>query len=344
MTVRSHFQAQAAACARLGSPFTARLLELAAERLDETGHVGRAILRWPGDPTADALALRLAAALHALVLSDASPELAAVYPGGAHSGNPAALGPALTRAFEAHGASIADFLARAPQTNEVGRSGVLLGGFLTVAAKTGLPLRLLEIGASAGLNLIWDAYAYDLADAAWGPPAAPLRLRPDWQGALPPLIPATIRGRRGCDRAPLDPRDAGDRLRLRAYVWADQMDRRHRLEVALDLVAESGLRVERADAAEWAEARLRKPAPGEAIVFYHSIVWQYLPADGRRRIVAAIERAASRATSVCPLAWLRMEPARAGGHAELRLTLWPGGRDRLLAHADYHGRWIRWLA
>ena len=173
-------------------------------------------------------------------------------------------GRPLTRAFEVHGAFIADFLARPPQTNEVGRSAVLLGGFLTVAAETGLPLRLLEIGASAGLNLIWDAYAYDLADAAWGPPAAPLRLRPDWQGALPPLIPAAIRGRRGCDRAPLDPSDAGDRLRLRAYVWADQVDRRHRLEVALDLVAESGLRVERADAAEWAEARLREPAPGEA--------------------------------------------------------------------------------
>jgi hypothetical protein len=344
MTVRSHFQGQAAACTRLGSPFTARLLELAAERLVETGHVGRAILRWPGDPKADALALRLAAALHALVLSDASPELAAAYPEGSRSGDPAALGPALTRAFEAQGAVIADFLARPPQTNEVGRSAVLLGGFLTVAAETGLPLRLLELGASAGLNLFWDAYAYDLAGAAWGPPDAPLRLCPDWQGALPPLIPAAIRSRRGCDRTPLDPSDAGDRLRLRAYVWADQVDRRRRLEVALDLVAESGLRVERADAAEWTEARLSEPAPGEAIVLYHSIVWQYLPPAGQRRIAAAIERAAACATSPSPLAWLRMEPARDVRHSELRLTLWPGGHERLLAEADYHGRWVRWLA
>ncbi|MGH6903185.1 MAG: DUF2332 domain-containing protein [Geminicoccaceae bacterium] len=344
MTVRSHFQAQAAACAQRGSPFTARLLELAAERLDETRHVGRAILRWPGNPKADALALRLAAALHALVLSGVSPELAAVYPGGPHSGNPAALGPALTRAFEAQGAVIADFLARPPQTNEVGRSAVLLGGFLSVAAETGLPLRLLELGASAGLNLFWDAYAYDLAGAAWGPPDAPLRLCPDWQGTLPPLVPAVIRSRRGCDRTPLDPSDAGDRLRLRAYVWADQVDRRHRLEVALDLVAGSGVRVERADAAQWAEARLSERAPGEAVVLYHSIVWQYLPPAVKRRIAAAIERAAAGATSPCPLAWLRMEPARDARHAELRLTLWPGGHERLLAEADYHGRWIRWLA
>jgi hypothetical protein len=279
-----------------------------------------------------------------LVLSGVSPELAAVYPGGAHPRKPAALGPALTRAFQAHGAFISDFLARPPQTNEVGRSGVLLGGFLSVAATTGLPLRLLEIGASAGLNLIWDAYGYELADAAWGPADAALRLRPDWQGALPPLGPAAIRGRRGCDRMPLDPGDAGDRLRLRAYVWADQVDRRRRLELALDLAAGSGLRVERADAAAWAEARLSEPAPGEAVVLYHSIVRQYLSAAAQRRLGAAIARAAARATPLSPLAWLRMEPTPEGGHAELRLTLWPDGEERLLALADYHGRWLRWLA
>jgi hypothetical protein len=344
MTVRSHFHAQAAACARLGSPFTAGLLGLLAERLDETGALGRAVLGWQGDPRSDALALRVAAGLHALVLSGAAPELAAGYPGGTRADDPAALGPALTRALEAHGAAIAGFLERPPQTNEVGRSAVLLGGFLTVAAETGLPLRLLEIGASAGLNLIWDVYAHDLAGAAWGPPNAPVRLRPQWQGALPPLVPVAIAGRRGCDRAPVDSRAPGDRLRLRAYVWADQADRRRRLETALDLAAERGVRVEGADAAAWTEARLRAPARGAATVLYHSIVWQYLPPDGQRRVAAALERAAACATSASPLAWLRMEPAPDVRHAELRLTLWPGGDERLLAEADFHGRWIRWLA
>ena len=344
MTVCSHFHAQAAACARLGSPFTAALLELVAERLDEAGALGRAVLGWPGDPKADALALRVAAGLHALALSGAAPELAAAFPGGAPAADPAALGPALTRAFETHAAAIADFLRRPPQTNEVGRSAVLLGGFLTVAAETGLPLRLLEIGASAGLNLIWDAYGYDLAGAAWGPPDAPVRLRPQWQGALPPLLSVAIAGRRGCDRAPIDPRVAEGRLRLRAYIWPDQAERGRLLEGALDLAAERGVRVERADAAAWAEARLRKRAPGAVAVLYHSIVWQYLPADRQRRIAAAIERAAAAATSACPLAWLRMEPAPDPRHTELRLALWPGGHERLLAHADYHGRWVRWLA
>jgi hypothetical protein len=344
MTVRRHFRDQAAACARRGSPFTATLLGLAAERLDGAGRIGSAVLNWQGDPRADALALRLAAGLHALVLSGASPDLAAVYPGSARAADAAALWPAVADALEAHAAFIADYLKRAPQTNEVARSAVLLGGFLTVAAETRLPLRLLEVGASAGLNLVWDAYAYDFVDAAWGPPAAALRLSPQWQGAVPPLIPIGIHSRRGCDRDPVDPHRPDDRLRLRAYVWADQAARRRRLGLALDVVAGTDVRVEQADAADWVETSLAAPSSGAATVLFHSIVWQYLPAAGQRRIVAAIERAAGRATSVCPLAWLRMEPARAVGHAELRLTLWPGGHDRLLAHADYHGRWIRWLA
>jgi hypothetical protein len=69
MTVRSHFRAQASACARLGSPFTARLLDIVADSLDEAGVVGRTILNWPGDPKADVLALRLAGSLHGLALS-----------------------------------------------------------------------------------------------------------------------------------------------------------------------------------------------------------------------------------------------------------------------------------
>ena len=344
MTVRSHFRKQAAACARLGSPFTARLLELAAEQLGGAGQVGRTVLDWPGDPTADALALRLAGGLHALVLSGAAPELAAVYPRGARADDPAALWPAITRALEGQADYLEHFLERPPQTNEVARSGVLLGGFLTVAAETGLPLRLLEIGASAGLNLVFDAYAYDLAEAGWGPEDAPLRLSPAWRGALPPLGPVEIRARSGCDRTPIDPRDLDDRLRLRAYVWADQPARRHRLEAALDIVAGTDLRIEQADAADWVEKHLAEPARGVATVLFHSIVWQYLARETRDRVAAAIARGGRRAASGSPLAWLRMEPAPERGHAELRLTLWPGADERLLAHADYHGRWVRWLS
>src|SRR5690606_38619973 len=195
MTVRSHFRRQASACARLGSPFTARLLALVEDRLDQAGVVGRTLLRWPGDPKADALALRLAGGLHALVLSGDAPCLAAAYPGGARADDPAALRAAIAMSLEAHADFILTFLARPPQTNEVGRAAALRGGFLTVAAATGLPLRLCEIGASAGLNLHWDAYAYDLAGTTFGPPDRPLSLRPAWQGPLPPLLPVAVPSR-----------------------------------------------------------------------------------------------------------------------------------------------------
>ena len=93
--VRQHFQDQAAACRQLGSPFTAMLLETAAERLDDTSALGKAVLGWPGDPKADALALRFAGGLHALVLSGAAPALARVYPGAEVTTDPDTLWPAV---------------------------------------------------------------------------------------------------------------------------------------------------------------------------------------------------------------------------------------------------------
>ena len=340
--VRRHFRDQAAACLQLGSPFTAMLLEMAADRLNETSVVGRAILGWPGDPKADALALRFAGSLHALVLSGASPALARAYPGAGIERD--TLWPAVADALYTHEPAVLRFLESPPQTNEVARCAVLLGGFLDIARQTGRPLALLEIGASAGLNLHWDGYAYAIGQASWGPATAPLRLEPEWRGPLPALGSIEVQARQGCDRRPIDPGDAQDRLRLRAYVWADQEARLARLDAALDHVARHGTRVEQADAADWVEARLALRPVGLTTVLFHSIVWQYLPPATQRRIVAALERAGRMARGDTPLAWLRMEPGPGGGHAELRLTTWPCAREQLLADADFHGRWVSWGA
>jgi hypothetical protein len=342
--VRQHFRDQAEACLQLGSPFTAMLLAMAADRLDQTSAVGRAILGWPGDPKADALALRFAGGLHALVLAGASPALARVYPAAGVETDGEILWSAVADALKTHGPALLRFLDSAPQTNEVARCAVLLGGFLAIARRTGRPLALLEIGASAGLNLHWDDYGYDFGEASWGRATVPLRLAPEWRGPLPMLGPVEVRSRRGCDRRPIDPNDGHDRLRLRAYVWPDQDARLARLDAALDHVARHGTRVEQVDAGEWLEARLAARPAGIATVLFHSIVWQYLPPVTQQRIEAALERTGARASEDTPLAWLRMEPSSHGGHAELRLTIWPGVREQLLAHADYHGRWVSWRA
>ena len=332
----------------MGSSFTGRLATLLGERLSEEDSVGRAVLQWPGNAGADGLSLRLIGGLHALVLMGRAPDLAEAYPGGERAEDADVLWPAVEEALTQHEDFLLAFLESPPQTNEVARSGVLLGGFQTVAAETGLPLCILELGASAGLNLLWDHYRYGLGEAEWGPEDAPLRLEPEWSGPLPPLGALAVAARAGCDQRPVDPIDEQDRLRLRAYVWADQLERRLRLEAALDHWTKSGLKLDRADAADWAEAQLSRSSPGVAMVLFHSIFWHYLEPEAQDRIRSAIDEAAARATPDAPFAWLRMEVHESRQFAGLYLDLWPGiasvpgGETRLLAEADFHGEWVRW--
>jgi hypothetical protein len=344
LTVRGAFQAQARLCAAMGSPFTARLCTLIADRLVPGDPVSDRVLGWPGDPSnrADALPLRLAGALHGLVIERRDPGLAAVYPPHDAAASDDALWAAVAAALAAHAPAVLARLDGPPQTNEPQRSAALAPGMLTVAALTGLPLVTSEIGASAGLNLIWDRYAYAFGDAAWGDPASPVRIAPDWHGPPPSLPAARVAERAGCDRAPLDLSQASDRLRPLSFVWADQSARLARTAAAIELAHAAGGRVERADAADWLAARLAEARPGRAHVVYHSIVWQYLGAPAQDRIRASLDAAGARATVDAPLAWLRMEGDGTAASAAVSLTLWPGGETRLLGRANFHGAWVRW--
>ena len=339
--VRAHFEVQARYCDELGSPFTAVVCRLLAERLTPTSRFGTRILTWRGRP-GDNLALRTVAALHHLARSGDAADLAAVYP--PNAADREVLWAVLDPTIATHDARLTAFLDSPPQTNEVGRSGALLGMLLLVVQTTGLPLNLLELGASAGLNLDVDAYGYDLGDGRrWGATAAPVEIACAWSGSLPPLDPdLRVLARAGCDRNPLDPSSRDDRERLLAYIWPDQTARLDRLSAALDQAAGRGWSVERADAADWLEGKLRVLPEGRATVVFHTIVWQYLSDETRGRIAAALADASSRATSDAPLAWARMEVDGERDTAGLRLTLWPGGDERAVGRADFHGRFVRW--
>jgi hypothetical protein len=324
--VLNAFAKQIGWCEGLGSPFTARLLTVLAEDIAAGGINAELVRAWPGDPIANALALRMAGALHALVLTETAPALVACYP--PHAATMEQLRSIVMPVVEEHRNHIRTFLSSAPQTNEVGRSGVLVGGFLQIAEETGLPLRLLEIGASAGLNAVWDRYHYQLGAADWGDRQSAVRIAPHWEGPLPPLdAPVQVIERFACDMAPVDLEDPAQRLRLKAYVWADQRERLSRLESAIGLARLHGPRVERADAADWVRAKLQEPVKASATVLYHSIMWQYLPAETRADIRASLQRAGDQTTDAAPLAWLRFEPSHSESWPELRLTLWPGGKD-----------------
>ncbi|ACL62191.1 DUF2332 domain-containing protein [Methylobacterium nodulans] len=341
-SVRRAFAIQAGHCARLGSPFTASLCGLVAEWLDRRSAIGCRILDWPGPPEADALALRLCGGLHALVRRGRLPELAILYPPAPL--DPAALWDATARALDEAGADLDPWLDGPPQTNEVARSGVLMPGLMAVAAATGeRPMILWEIGASAGLNLVLDRYAYDLGGVAAGDPAAPVRLVPDWTGPPPPAARVAVAARRGVDLNPLDLREASHRERLVAYIWPDQRERLARMEAAIACAAETPPPLDRGEATAWLADRLAEPPqPGTVRVVQHSIALQYFPPAGQARVGALLAEAGARASPATPLAWLAYEFD--GSACALTLTLWPGGERRILASAHPHGQWLRWSA
>ncbi len=340
-TIVAAFRDQAEYCRTLGSPFTGHLLDLAAARLAAGAAWAAPILTWAGDPRADALALRLAGALHRAVL-DGDRALGACY--AARQIAAGAFDEALTR----HAALLARYLQGPPQTNDPQRSAVLLGGFLQIAqACPGLPLQTCEIGASAGLNLCWDAYAYDYGGWRSGDAvSAPLTLHSRWGGERPPATQPRVIARAGCDVAPLDAANPEHRQRLLSYIWADQPERQQRVLRALDHAAGQQIRVMAAPAAEFLDSQLQTRRPGAVFVLYHSIVWQYVGSPEQLRIAEVMQQAGRAATPQAPLAWLRFEPGAATDGADLTLTLWtgnaPGGHTERLGAGDYHGRWVRW--
>jgi hypothetical protein len=337
------FRDQAETCAIYGSAIYADLLSRAAEDVERGGPVGALVADFEGDARAQALALRVLGAVHALVLLGRAPELARFYPSTGGAFDPARAWPAFVEVVRANAAALAPRLAAQVQTNEVGRCAPLACGMLSIAEATGLPLGLREIGASAGLNLLLDRFRYELGPHRFGDAAAPLRLRAQWSGPPPPLSAKLhVASRAGCDVAPIDLLDPDARLRLEAFVWPDQTERLALLRAAIAAALPAPPPVVRASAAEFVCAELA--APGEALttVVYHSVVWGYLPRGEQDRIRDALEAAGDRASARAPLAWLRLEGDKLD-HAELRLTLWPGGGERRLARAHYHGSRIDWL-
>lgn len=334
-------------CAALGSPFSAGLLKAAAD--GELGPLEDLVSEWEGQSLGihirEATPLRLLGALHYLVLTGEAPALAALYPEASPRTDWPAVLAAAHKLLETRRPAIAAFMASPPQTNEVGRSLCLAPGFLAIAARTGFPLSILEIGSSAGLNLRWDRYRYDLGGRVWGDPASPVLLSGDWQGPPPSETPAAkVIARAACDQSPIDLASDEAALRLQAYVWADQPARMARLRGAIAVARSVPADLVKADAADWVAANL-SPSDGVATVLFHSVMWQYMPQRTQNAVSEAIATAAAKASASAPLAHLSMEPdpTREGFPMAVRLTIWPDGRSFHLADVHPHGAWVRWL-
>lgn len=323
---------QADACRMIGSPLYSALLDRAAEDVEAHGPVWEVLRGHEGDREFSVLGLRMLGAVNRMVLTGREPELAAAYA----AGDAPAAWEALRETVKRNAAELRRLVDLPVQTNEVGRCAGLLFGFLAVAVETGLPLRLLEVGASGGLNLRWDRYGYTANGFSWGRADSALELEFELEGKPASLPPAVeIAERRGCDARPIDASTPEGRLMLLTYIWPDQPERIARMQAALKVAAEVPVPIDRETAAAWTERMLAGHAPGQATVLYHSIVSQYLSDEERASFFGQIQAAGARASAGAPLAWLRMEPA--DDRADLHLTVWPGGEDRHLARVGYHG-------
>jgi hypothetical protein len=333
------------ACNSMGSPFYGELLARMASDVAADGPVGRFLAARQNSTYEDAVPLRLLGGVHRLVLAEQAPELALRFPSVGGDGDADAAWPALLAVLDEHADAIRDALTRPPQTNEVGRSAALVGGFLVVARDTGLPLRVLEVGASGGLNLRFDRYWYESDGVGYGDAASPVRFTGLWEEGRPPFdAPVTIAERRGCDRDPIEAGTEDGRLTLLSYVWPGQTDRFTMLRAALDVARGFPVTIDRAAIPDWLARQLREPVPGSATVVFHSITWQYLTDDERAAAESELAGAGERASRDAPLGWVRLEPSADLTHTELRVTTWPGGSERLLARGHYHLGPVRWVA
>ena len=229
------------------------------------------------------------------------------------------------------------------QTNEVGRAAALFGAL----ALLGGPVRLLEIGSSAGLILRSDRFAYDVADGTvLGDPGSPVRLVRPWQGEQPPYDAGVrVVERRGCDPSPIDPSTTDGRLTLTSYVWGDQVARLERLRGALAVAALVPVVVERAGALDFLTRQLAELPGGTTTVVWHSVVWQYVASAERKAVDALLAAFGARATEDAPLARVSLEPEQvAAGDFVFRVHVqrWPSGERVHVADALGHGPPVHW--
>ncbi len=232
------------------------------------------------------------------------------------------------------------------QTNEVQRSWLLLPCFLEVARRTGVEtLDLIELGPSAGLNLVWDRYRYEYANGTWGDEDAPLELRGEERRPVPERLlrlRPRVRRRHGIDLAPLDVTRPGDTMLLKSFVWADQTDRLERLDRAVETLRREPPELERGDVVERLPGLLAERLPGALTIVFQTAVRGYVSQDGWKQLLTALDEAGR----LFPLAFVSVSRPAAGEdrYWGLWLRLWPGGEKRLLAHAGFHGQWLEWLA
>jgi hypothetical protein len=223
------------------------------------------------------------------------------------------------------------------QTNEVQRCWALLPAFLSLGER---PLELVELGASAGLNLLWDRYCYRYAAGVWGDGG--LTLQGDERAPVPTGLlarGADVRRRRGVDLEPVDVRDPTSVRILECFVWADQPERMERLRRAVELARKDPPEVIRGDYVELLPALLEERDQEALTVVYQTVSTVYLPEERYAELRRIVDR-----TDVAWISTRRFTEETQGVEGGFELELRPPGErePRVVATMGYHGQWLEW--
>lgn len=342
--MKEALEAQARVCGTLGSPMYKALFTELLEDYEMGGRTYALLAGRSNKPIHDATPLRLAAAIHRVVLRGDDERLARHYP--SVGGKPGTDFPSDFIAFmRDHLDEIELGLNSQVQTNEVGRSVVHLVLSHWVTQFDISEMDWLEVGASAGLNMNFDRFYACYKQLRMGDPSSTLRFMGDWF-ATEPLVPrnaARVVQRKGVDPYPIDITKNDEELRLLSFTWPDQRERLQRLRAAIDIAKKHKPLIDRESADTWIHRQLSRERDRATVVF-HSITWQYLGREVQKKFVSALEEAGLNATAEKPLIWARMEPA--GPVADVQVTVWNGSSTPLnyrLCEVGYHGQHMQWF-
>jgi hypothetical protein len=287
------------------------------------------------------------AAVHFLLLQGRQHALTAYYPS-LSPATPLATDP--YPSFHAfcleHREKILELIStRLVQTNEVRRCACLLPAFAVVVAhRHGRPLALVEIGASAGLNLLWDRYGYDYREGRrYGDPRSPVQIGCTLRGNRLPLLPVAlppVATRIGIDLNPIDVCDPDAALWLRALVWPDEVGRGELLQQALQIAQQNPPRLLAGNALERLPEVLATIPDDQILCVFHTHTINQFPAEARAILAALLmEHAIERDFYRVSIEWLGRE------HPRLECVAFESGvkTESLLAHCGSHGEWLEWL-
>ena len=301
----------------------------------------------PGQPHANIIL----ASVHYLLLRGDPHPLRRFYPSlnGGHSLSEDAF-PLFKDFVDTHRAELTPLIANGvTNTNEVQRCSVLHAGFRAVAKEAGQPLNLIELGPSAGLNMIWNKYRVrymrDGEEFFAGPEEALLSIECTIRGEKTPPLGATpkIASRAGLELNPVDLSDPHWRDWLKALVWPDQVARFARLEKAIDIRLRETLDIRPGDALALLPDALRAVPENEPVCVYHtSVTYQF-----SRAMREALSDMLTVAGLRRPVWRLALEADAKGGAWRnwLTRTRYHDGivERRTLAESHPHGSWLEWL-